>query len=349
MSQYLRTAIGAAFAAFVLVVHAAIGATGTGGTAPSAPARLSETGLYAGGSLEIDPHNKPYAPQYPLWSDGAHKERWIYLPPGTQIDATNEDAWFFPVGTKLWKEFVFNGRRVETRFLWRASERGWVFASYEWNADQTEATLAPEGGDPGVAEIAAGRRHSIPAVDDCHACHDSASAEVLGFNALQLSTDRDPNAIHGEPLAPGMVTLQTLLDSGALTGGADLVTNPPRIQANTPRERAVLGYLSTNCGVCHNGKTTLAELGMLLKQPSHGAAPNTAIQTTVGEPGTWRIPGKETTSVRLAPGSPDLSALLYRMKSRRPSSQMPPLGSVLPDQEAIDQVTKWIQEDLAER
>jgi hypothetical protein len=53
--------------------------------------------------------------------------------------------------------------------------------------------------------------------------------------------------------------------------------------------------------------------------------------------------------MRLAPGAPDLSALLYRMKSRRPSSQMPPLGTVLPDQQAIAAVTKWIQEDLAER
>lgn len=349
MNQHLRTAIGATFAAFVLVVHAAISATGTGGAAPAAPGRLSETGLYARGSLEVDPHNKVYSPQYPLWSDGARKTRWIYLPPGTQVDATNEDAWVLPVGTKLWKEFVFNGTRVETRFLWRATDRDWVFASYHWNGDQTDATLAPADGEPGIVELAPGRRHGIPAVDDCHACHDSASAEVLGFNALQLSTDRDPNAIHGESLAPGMITMKTLLDEGVLKATpADLATNPPRIQASTPRTRAVLGYLSTNCGVCHNGKTSLGELGMLLKQPSHGAARNTALDTTVGEPGTWRIPGKES-SVRIAPGSPELSALLYRMKSRRPSSQMPPLGSVLPDQEAIDMVTTWIQEDLAER
>jgi len=346
------------FAAIVLVVLATARATGTASNAvaagrsstPAAPARLSDTGLFARGSLNIDPRNRVFSPQYPLWSDGAQKTRWIYVPQGAQIDATDLDAWVFPVGTKFWKEFSFNGRRVETRFLWRASERGWVFASYKWNDEQTEATLASADGDPGVAELAPGKRHSIPSVDDCHACHDSASAEVLGFNALQLSTDRDPNAIHGEPLTPAMLTLKTLVDQDMLkTTRTDLVSNPPRIDAATPRTRAVLGYLSTNCGVCHNGKTSLAELGMLLKQPSHSKAPNRALETTIGQPGVFKIAGKESASMRLAPGAPDLSALLYRMKSRRPSSQMPPLGTVLPDQEAIAAVTKWIEEDLAER
>jgi len=333
--------------------HAPTSNTGGGRLQPdpaAAPSRLSETGLYQRGSLKVDARNRAYSPQYPLWSDGAHKERWIFVPPGAQVDATDVDAWVFPVGTKFWKEFSFNGRRVETRFLWRASDRGWVFGSYRWNDDQSDARLASVDGEAGVADLAPGRRHSIPSVEDCHACHDSASAEVLGFNALQLSTDRDPNAIHGEPLAAGMATLQTLLDEGVLKASrTDLIAHPPRIEAGTPRTRAVLGYLSTNCGVCHNGKTSLAELGMLLKQPSHQRTPNPALETTIGQPGTWRIPGKELNSVRLAPGSTELSALLYRMKSRRPSSQMPPLGSVLADQEAIDVVTKWIEEDLAER
>lgn len=345
------------FAAIVLVVLATARATGTsaaslgaGGatTAPSAPARLSETGLFVRGSLDVDARNRFFSPQYPLWSDGAQKARWVYVPQGAQIDATNLDAWVFPVGTKFWKQFSFNGRRVETRFLWRASESRWVFASYKWNDEQTEATLASSDGEPGVAELTPGKRHSIPSVDDCHACHDSASAEVLGFNALQLSTDRDPNAIHGEPLTANMLTLKTLLDERTLkTTRSDLLSTPPRIEAPTPRTRAVLGYLSTNCGVCHNGKTSLAELGMRLEQPSH--PPDAALETTIGQPGVFKIAGKESSSMRLAPGAPDLSALLYRMKSRRPSSQMPPLGTVLPDQEAIAAVTKWIQEDLAER
>jgi hypothetical protein len=62
------------------------------------PARLRETGL-----VEGDPQVVAFAPQYPLWSDGAGKRRWLSLPPGQAIDASDPDAWQFPVGTRLWK------------------------------------------------------------------------------------------------------------------------------------------------------------------------------------------------------------------------------------------------------
>ena len=69
----------------------------------------------------------------------------MFLPPGSTIDATVLDAWEFPVGTKFWKEFAFNGRKVETRFLWRASDSGWVFASYVWNEAGTDGTAEGYG------------------------------------------------------------------------------------------------------------------------------------------------------------------------------------------------------------
>ena len=75
---------------------------------------------------------------------------------------------------------------------------------------------APDEGVPAAAGIGGGRTHSIPSTSECRACHDTRRTEILGFNALQLSTDRDPNAIHGEPLAPGMVTLQTLVEEQRL-------------------------------------------------------------------------------------------------------------------------------------
>ena len=114
-----------------------------------APDTLIETGLYeAGRPGVVDGRNQTFSPQYPLWSDGASKRRWILLPAGTTIDATDAYEWDFPVGTKLWKEFAFGGRKVETRFLWKTSATEWAFASYAWNADGTSATKAPEEGLP---------------------------------------------------------------------------------------------------------------------------------------------------------------------------------------------------------
>ena len=65
--------------------------------------------------------------------------------------------------------------------------------------------------------MAPGKWHSVPSRDECRACHDSGRTEILGFTALQLSTDRDPLAPHAEPLTADMVTLRTLVDEGRLS------------------------------------------------------------------------------------------------------------------------------------
>jgi hypothetical protein len=317
-----------------------------------APRLLSGTGLYSDpAKLAVDPANRPYSPQYPLWSDGAEKRRWVHLPPGARINAANLDAWTFPPGTKFWKEFVFAGRRVETRFLWRTG-KGWTYAAYLWNDQQTEAVLARADGEKDHHPIAEGKAHTIPGVKDCRNCHDNGGSEVLGFTALQLSPDRDPLAPHAETLAPGMVTLADLLAEGRLAHApADLAAHPPRIPAATPRERAAVGYLAANCGNCHPGTGgVLAKLGLDLRAPAALRDPAALPwrRTALEVAGKTGVPGApEGESRRIKAGAPELSTLLNRMASRRPARQMPPLGSVLPDEAAIALVRAWIAEDLA--
>ena len=55
----------------------------------------------------------------------------------------------------------------------------------------------------------------------------------------------------------------------------------------------------------------------------------------------------EAGSVLIDPGQPNTSAMFLRMRSRNPSSQMPPLGTVLRDQTAVDALSRWITGDLA--
>lgn len=65
-------------------------AAGLATAAPTAaPTHLRDTGLFKPGSAtEVRAENLPFTPQYPLWSDGTHKRRWLYLPPRTAIDAS---------------------------------------------------------------------------------------------------------------------------------------------------------------------------------------------------------------------------------------------------------------------
>jgi cytochrome c553 len=254
---------------------------------------------------------------------------------------------------------------VETRLLWRVSKEQWVFASYAWNEAQTDASLAPESGIPNLAEVAPfdvaqgspersrgapGKRHSIPSIAECRSCHDSARTEILGFDALNLSDDRDPNAPHAEPLTREMITLRTLTEENLLTPKRQwLVKTPPRIQASSPQARAALGYLSTNCGSCHNRESSIASLGLLLKHSGEvGSECTAALATTAGKRGHWVVPEAQEASRIINPGHAESSALVRRVKSRRPSSQMPPLGTVLVDRQAVDLLTSWVQSNPEE-
>jgi len=282
----------------------------------SPPSLLSQTGLYAAGGLVHASGVEPYSPRYPLWSDGAAKARWVYLPEGQKIDTSNPDAWAFPVGTKFWKQFSFHGRKVETRLIWKATKATWVFATYAWQPDQRDAVLAPETGLPNQVEIVPGKRHTIPSLADCNTCHTNGPVEILGFSALQLATDRDPLTPHAEPLLQGMVTLKTLAASKRLQ--PDVEDSQVPIRASTPLARAVLGYLSANCGICHKQegplKGTVPQLKQLLvADPAH---PRTILDTKTRK------------------------AILRHM-SNRGGDQMPPLATVLVDEAAVALVRRW--------
>ena len=316
-------------------------------SAAQPPDRLSETGLYSDlATLTVDPRNRPFTPQYPLWTDGAAKRRWVYLPEGAVIDTSRADRWEFPVGTKFWKEFAFDGRPVETRLLWKVAPTRWAFASYVWEADGRDARRAPEEGLADVRTIRPGKQHSVPSLQECRDCHETTRVEVMGFTALQLSTDRDPLAPHAEPVTDAMVTLRTLLDEDRLRPRrAEWLTTPPRVRAATPEARAALGYLSSNCGSCHNRDSSIASLGLFLRYELDGGEsplPD-AVATTRDRTGHWEIPTVlPGTSRLIAPGHPELSALLHRARSRRPSSQMPPVGSVIADADGVALLTSWI-------
>jgi mono/diheme cytochrome c family protein len=341
-----RRALG--LAAVALSLLARIGSPGE--PAPSwPPARLRDAGLYSDWSTRtIAPENLPFSPQYPLWSDGAAKSRWMRLPAGTFIDASNPDVWRFPVGTRFWKEFRFNGRRAETRFI-EHTRSGWQFAAYAWNEDESDAVLVPEDGIKYSVPITDDVRHAIPARADCRACHEGGPLRALGVTALQLSPDRDPNAPHAEIPPADAVTLPALIARGLVRGlPPRFSATPPRIAASTPTARAALGYLQANCGHCHTGAGELKSLGFALNYTLARAAgqPPPAVLTSVGQASQFKLQDTPDIVERVCAGLPDKSVLVARMASRHPVLQMPPLGTRIVDEQAVQLVRRWIAEDL---
>ncbi|HEX6244137.1 MAG TPA: hypothetical protein VFZ61_24645 [Polyangiales bacterium] len=309
------------------------------------PYTLDCTGLYDDiGDKKLASSVVEFTPAHPLWSDGAEKYRWISLPEGEKIDNSKADQWKFPVGTKLWKEFRVNNKRVETRIFWKAKEDTWRSGTYAWNADESQATQH-FGGD---ITLPGGRKYHLPDDSECTDCHRGQVDNVLGFSAVNL----------GLKGASG-VTLKSLVED-------DLLTNPPSDTSlsigadetgldddGVPLAAKALGILHTNCGLtCHNDhpgrKANLTSQNLRLQMAQlDGSSPNqtwNVFRTAVGVTTEGAQLGGRF--VRIAPGDPDNSYALTLMKHRDPSGQgngqMPPIASLVVDQEGVAILTKWI-------
>lgn len=313
------------------------------------PQRLSDTGLYKpGSSTEVRESVIAFAPQYTLWSDGAQKRRWIAIPPGGSIDASRTDAWKFPVGTRLWKEFSYGGRRVETRLIERLADGGWRFAAYVWNEEGSEAVLAPEAGlrRMAVAQAPQGR-YDVPSRADCLACHEGAATPVLGFSALQLSPDRDPMAPHADAMPMAGVDLNGLVARDVLRHlRPALLARPPRIAAANALERAALGYLHANCAHCHNHTGAPVPVTLRLAQSAieSGESIERVRRSTVNVISRYRPPGMPGDARIVVEGAAERSVLSVRMRSRHPQVQMPPIGTRQPDLEGQALIDRWINQ-----
>ena len=331
--------------ALLLVLAALSCACGRAAPAVSAPPRLADTGLYADfASRRLAAAVLPFTPQYPLWTDGALKQRWIALPAGARIDASDVDHWRFPIGTRLWKQFSF-GRAVETRFMQLRADGSWLYATYQWNRDGSDAVLAPAGGVRAVCASSAGQHHDLPAVADCRLCHEGGRTAVLGFSALQLSPDRDPLAPHATPHGAGDVDLPGLVARGLLDHlDPRWLQVPPRIGAPGARQRAALGYLHGNCSSCHNADGPLQRLGLRLDYPLANSGAPPALASTVGVASHFT---RGDALHRVLPGAPERSTLLLRLGATDPLAQMPPFGRHLADADAIDLLADWVRSDLA--
>lgn len=311
----------------VLVLVAAVAGAACGNPAiptpdaappPSAlPTRLSRTGLYADIVDKVLADDAiAFAPAHALWSDAAVKQRWIQLPADAVIDTTDFDRWTFPVGTKWFKEFALDGKRLETRIIWRVADTGdreadTLFGAYVWNDTETEAYFEKAG-----AEDVRGTAHDVPSADACWKCHVGEPGRALGFSAVQLADVLSALPLSAPPAA------------GATFGAPD----------------PALGYLHANCGHCHNeAGSGWASSSMVLRlgAAERDAAATRIAQTTIDVPlQFWLNHGFAT---RVVAGDPDTSALLHRMSQRAMNISMPPLATEVADPDGVALVRAWIQ------
>ena len=300
---------------------------------PHPPTCSGPPGLYKDDACQVLSDGiLPYHPQYPLWSDGAIKTRFVYLPPGKRIDAQNPDRWTFPTGTRLYKTFASGALRVETRVIEKTGTTtgfdSWTLTSYAWSADQRSVSPANTNG----VQNALGTGLDIPSQAQCRSCHNMTDADApIGFNAIQLNHSGDG------------VTLEQLLAAELVNGSVS--TDTARIPGDGAAQ-AALGYLHGNCGHCHGGPNPRAGMrlwstvGMtqLRDAPIFETAICHCLERWTGRSND----AGDTYLMRVVPGHAENSGIIGRMSRRGAGEQMPPIGTNVVDLTGLATVKAWI-------
>jgi uncharacterized repeat protein (TIGR03806 family) len=295
------------------------------------PAKLSDFAFFAQARAQMPSIGvHPYALNTPLWSDGAEKLRFIYLPQGTQLAADGTELLKFPLGAAIIKTFAFgegaDRRLIETRVLLRRAD-GWVALPYRWNAEQTEATLALAGGRVDVVTPAGEAiSYAIPNKNQCKSCHGKDGQVIpIGPKARNLSHQW----LSGMAQSGALDTVPE--GAGALPDWSTNATGPAQ-----PLARA---YLDVNCAHCHQPGGGASNSGLDLRWEQSDAHAIGIFKRPVA---AGRGAGGHEFSV--LPGQPDKSILLYRMDNAEPGIAMPELGKSSVDREGVAVVRRWIAE-----
>ncbi len=306
-----------------------------GSTVP--PSTLKCTGLYSDIANKVIADGvRAYAPAVPLWADYATKQRWILLPPGTKIDATDPSEWIFPVGTKVWKEFSRDGKRVETRLFQKVQTGFWVRTTYAWNANDTDANVSGGGDMPWGTD---GGIYHIPTPDECDQCHRGRTDHILGFEQVSLGLGGASGLTLPELVAEQLITPAPGLTH--LTVGDD----------GTGLAAAPLQWLHINCGTtCHNDNANSTAYGSSMRlrldptqldgrSSAEFASRTTTLGVLASTPSWLGQP-------RVEPGDPTHSLLVELISNRGTdnpvANQMPPIATLIVDSSDTQSVVDWI-------
>lgn len=294
---------------------------------PSVPSKLSQTGCFLEGNpSEPGPALVPYDVRVPLWSDGASKHRWLSVPNGEHIEVEADGKLRLPVGTVLAKSFTVQNQLAEIRLFVHHDEETWQGYTYEWNADENDGTLVASGVDKDIG----GQTWRFPGQWECAACHTAAAGYSLGLELAQLDRTNE------DPFYGGSNQVERLRELGFFADGP-LPSREPfpffddRSADVGHRARA---YLHSNCSGCHRpGGPTPVDLDLRYDTPLS--------EMRVCEVNPVQTFGLEDAR-RVAPGAPERSVLLHRMKDSG-WTRMPPIATFVPDAEGNAAVEQWIR------
>ena len=298
-------------------------------TGDNLPRLLSDFGFFSDPALQKPSAGvTPYRLNTPLFSDGAEKLRFVFVPAGQKAHAEGEGLLDLPVGSALIKTFAFGEgearRLIETRVLLHRAD-GWLALPYRWNEEQTEATLVVAGGrlpitTPSGEQIS----YRIPNKNQCKECHGLEGAVIpLGPKARNLSVE----------------WLASMVEAGHLDAMPDGADQIPlwEDRETVPVDAAARGYLDVNCAHCHRPGATASNSGLDLRWEQHDLHAIGIMKRPVA---AGR--GAGGLLFDIVPGDPESSILHYRMSKLDGGIAMPEVGKGTLDHDGIAIVRRWI-------
>ena len=296
-------------------------------TAPAFPQTLGEYRFFSDAAgVKPAPAVTPYRLNTPLWSDGAEKLRFVYIPVGQQAKAQGDGLLDLPVGSALIKTFKLGDKLIETRVLLHRAD-GWVALPYVWDADQREARLALAGRRialtlPGGEAFS----YAVPNKNQCKECHGVAGAVTpIGPKAYNLAPE----------------WLAALQKAGRLDRVPTVATRIPLWEDRDHADAALAarGYLDVNCAHCHNPAGAASNSGLDL-----GWQVSDPVKLGIGKRPVAAGRGSGNLDFDIVPGDPAHSILTYRMGSLEGGVSMPELGRARLDPAGLMVVQRWIGE-----
>ena len=289
----------------------------------------------------------PYEPISSLFSNYAHKSRFVWLPSGT-IGTYNGDAnnIEFPVGSVIIKNFFYDNVLpdytrvlIETRLMIR-KEEGWTFAEYFWNEQQTEAFLDTQGdgGFKYVTWIEDGQQREInyrmPSGSECFTCHKSNTTnEPIGIKPQSLNSTY--------AFADGLQNqLQKWIDVGYLEDNIPTNINTVVDYRDTSQdlETRVRSYVDINCASCHRDEGHCNYRPMRFAFSENNLLENLGVCVTPDQ----MLSNLSLDQKLIKPGDPENSVIYYRLNVTAEEERMPLLGRSIIHNDGVGLLRDWI-------
>lgn len=304
------------------------------------PKYLSEWGLFDE-LQKLSPVRNvyPYKVNAALFSDYAHKARFVKIPQGKAMTYDSVETFQFPDSSMLVKNFYYpldmnqpkdDRRIIETRLLFKEND-AWKALVYKWNDEQTEAERLVLGEEVPVqwkderGELQA-INYTIPSQPQCKSCHDfGGELKPIGPTARNLSKNDYLVKWHEEGVLEGLPEDET---------GMSLVDYMDKSNNLSLRARS---WLEINCAHCHRKEGPAKNTGLYLL-----ASETEPYRIGINKPPVAAGRGSGGHKFSIVPGNPDASILVHRIESLELGEMMPELGRKLEHTEGVELIRSWI-------